>query len=283
LPEALQWWDGDWYGWWIIARGSGRYSNLAGEAWDCYATIDVRSDSTATVTWWDDDIFMGEVEIEIALDTYWAMGVASVVGGTLFDDPAESEAWILTPDISDYENIIEISEWHEDQDGNSFRYEVYLRPWGMLWDDVPSDRRPPDYDWYLGVRNMNMEETLGGTAGSGGGADSGEQGPDTSPPVPTDGGWIPMSDQRAASSVLADFFNVFWRLPRAEQLEYTYEQIIEIVGCEPSEFVVEDPSRPNITKYRWNSAELESRHMYFIFDDVGGGQVVINNWGSAGL
>jgi hypothetical protein len=151
----------------------------------------------------------------------------------------------------------------------------------MDWDDVPSDMRPPWYDdWYLDVMHLSMDEALGGgTSGEAPGENDGND--DTQRPVGDD--WAPMSSDRADSAVLSGFFNLFWTLPRPDQEKYTYEQIIDIVGCEPSECRFADHDRPNRITYRWNSAESEDRHMYFVFDDVGGGNLVIFNWGSAGL
>ena len=164
LNEKLEWWDGDWYGYWTVVSADDPYLHLKGGVWDCYATIDVREDDTATVSWWDDDVFLGEVEIALSFEGYQVeIGLADSTGGMLFDAPVQDGAWYLTPDNSDYENMIQIDEWFDDSDGDSFRYQVFLRPWGMLWDDVPEDNRSPDYDsWYLGMRHLTMLEALGG-------------------------------------------------------------------------------------------------------------------------
>ena len=162
--EKLAWWDGDWFGYWTVVSADDPYLSLKGGVWDCYVTIDTREDGTATVTWWDDDMPLGDVEIAISFDGYQVeIGLADSTGGTLFGDTVKDGDWYIKPDESEYENMLQIDAWYEDSDGESFRYNVFLLPWGMLWNDVPEDERPPSYDsWYLDVRNMTMAEVLGG-------------------------------------------------------------------------------------------------------------------------
>jgi len=175
LSAELAWWDGDWYGYWTIVSGDGRYESMKGGRWDCYAIINTYADNTATVFWYDDDMFLGEVEIEFEFHEGYGT-VATSIGGTLFDDPVRDDAWYLNTANFEHENMIEIDEWHEDLQGVEFRYKVYLRPWGMLWDDVPAGERPPDYDWYLGVRNAPMDDAFGSGVSSGTGTSSGASG-----------------------------------------------------------------------------------------------------------
>ena len=164
LNEKLAWWDGDWYGYWTVISADDPYLDLKGGVWDCYLTIEAREDDTATVVWWDDDMLLGEVEIALTFAGYQVeIGLADSTGGTLFDHPVQDEAWYITPDNSDYENMIQIDAWYDDLDGDSFHYQAFLRPWGMLWDDVPEDECSPNYDsWYLDVRHLTMDEALGG-------------------------------------------------------------------------------------------------------------------------
>ena len=181
LNEKLAWWDGDWYGYWTVVSADDPYLNLKGGVWDCYCTIDVREDNTATVTWWDDEMLLGEVEIALSFEGYQVeIGLANSTGGTLFGDPIQDEAWYITPDSSDYKNMIQLDEWYEDINGDSLRYKAFLRPWGMLWDDVPEDERSPGYDWYLDSKQLTMDEALGG--------ESSEQTPAPAPGGATESG-----------------------------------------------------------------------------------------------
>ena len=59
--------------------------------------------------------------------------------------------------------MIEIYGTYEDEDG-SFDYAIYLRPWGMDWEDVREaepEMMPYYYDdWYVGVMDDVMPESM---------------------------------------------------------------------------------------------------------------------------
>ena len=70
--------------------------------------------------------------------------------------------WIVDPglsDVSELDHMICISGDWSDPEGSSLSYSIYLRPWGMDWEDVktadttymPYDDMMPLYyeDWYL--------------------------------------------------------------------------------------------------------------------------------------
>ena len=166
LPEALAWWDGDWYGYWTMPSASGIYEDLKDASWDCYAVIGVKADGAATVRLWDDDTEMALVEILInPIAGTGGMGAATSESGLFYDRPLIHADWIIMPEPEDYDiHLITISGDHKDSDDffdyDEFRYDIYLRPWGVLWDDAAADERPPDYDWYLSVRNAPMEDAF---------------------------------------------------------------------------------------------------------------------------
>ena len=56
----LDWWNGDWYGWWIMTGCSGDYEDLEGAWWDICGAIDIGGDGTGTVTLWDEDYTKSE-------------------------------------------------------------------------------------------------------------------------------------------------------------------------------------------------------------------------------
>ena len=47
-------------------------------------------------------------------------------------------------------DMICIDGWYEDGD-DAYHYEIYLRPWGLYWDDMEEERlsRTAMTDWYL--------------------------------------------------------------------------------------------------------------------------------------
>ena len=162
LPENLAWWDGDWYGYWTVVSADDPYSGFIGQVWDCYAIIDVNHDATAIITLFDDDISMGEIYVDL-IDGHEGdiMGIATSTGGEMFGMPVKEEEIRINPEHRGHEDMIMIDQWHEDEDGDEFRYVIYLRKWGLDWDDYPEDERPPYYeDWYLGVKHMTMDEAI---------------------------------------------------------------------------------------------------------------------------
>jgi len=173
LNEVMEWWGGDWYGYWTVISADDPYLGFKGKQWDCYAKIEAFDDETATILLWDDDIVMGEIKVDLILEGYEAgiSGFAQSTGGDMFDVPIEAEEVWINPGFGDtHDDMIVIDQWHEDKDGDEFRYAIYLLPWGRLWDDIPEDERPPYYeDWYLGVLHMTMDEAIE-SLGSGGGA-----------------------------------------------------------------------------------------------------------------
>jgi len=160
LSEALAWWDGEWYGYWTAESASGKYADAKGGARDCYAVIDVDSDGAAVMYLWDDKTEIGTVEIAIEeLGGVAPMGSAVSTGGEAFGVPLERADWILMPTYAGYEDYWGNS-WYDDYmefeglydtDEGYMRYTIVLRPWGILWDDIPEGKRTPDYDsWYVG-------------------------------------------------------------------------------------------------------------------------------------
>lgn len=54
-----EFWNGDWYGWWIIESGTGDYALSEGGWWDACARIDLGEDGSGTLTLWDDSCEAG--------------------------------------------------------------------------------------------------------------------------------------------------------------------------------------------------------------------------------
>jgi hypothetical protein len=210
LSEAQSWWDGEWYGYWTVTSSSGNLANLKGDVWDCYAVINVKSDGTGMMYIWDDEIDMASVEISIEEQGgVGPMGSATSEGGEAFDTLLKHADWLIVPTYEGYEDYWK-NKWYDDYmefegtcDTNegSMDYTIVLRPWGKLWDDIPTDNRPPYYDdWYLHNDFYKLSSVLealadtnfngdtahihsalgggaaGGSLGSGGGAAGGAAG-----------------------------------------------------------------------------------------------------------
>ena len=187
------WWEDDWYGWWVMRNGSGAYQK-PGEiefAQDAYAEIEVYNDNTGRVTIWDSGTSR-DAPIIIAYDITFEPG-ASDKGrlvskrvdffpyghwnnGMEADTMSERETgWIVDPadsTVSHFENMLEITGHYQSPEnpGDSFDYHIYLRPWGTLWDDVRSgntegclysDMMPLYHDnWYISLLNLGYERPV---------------------------------------------------------------------------------------------------------------------------
>ena len=133
--EQLQdWWNGDWYGWWIMTGCYGYYEDMEGDWWDICGTIDI-----------------GE------------FGTLMSEGGRFTDIDLEHADWIVDPGLLDYPDMIHISGYYESGEDEYF-YDIYLRPWGTYWDDVTEEDLPYYYyDWYLPLieSGESMPDSIG--------------------------------------------------------------------------------------------------------------------------
>lgn len=149
----LDWWNGDWYGWWTITGCWGAYEDLESAWWDVCGTIDIGADGTGTVTLWDEDYTKAEpmVSASVSLNSagVGTHGTMMSEGGTFMDIALEHADWIVDPGLSDYTDMIHISGSYENGD-DQFIYDMFLRPWGTSWDDAKAEDLPYYYhDWYL--------------------------------------------------------------------------------------------------------------------------------------
>nr|MCR4804962.1 hypothetical protein [Clostridia bacterium] len=153
-------WESEWYGWWIMDNATGEYETLDGGYWDVCGGIymDDDSDDTGFVYLWDDtgniDDPLCVVDVSFGEGTTDAGSMVSEDGWFWTADVGHAD-WIVDPgasSVSGYDHMIEIYGSWEDDDG-SYDYYVYLRPWGMDWEDVRADdpsNLPYYYDsWYV--------------------------------------------------------------------------------------------------------------------------------------
>lgn len=153
-PDALlSWWNGSWYGWWTMTDCTGSYQNMEGQWWDICGTIAVDEDCTGTLTLWDEDYTQASPTalVPIRLDAAGAgeHGTMTSQGGWFTDMSLDSGAWVSDPGLLDYPQLIHIAGDYEMED-NTYHYDIYLRPWGVYWDDMDEAALPYLYhDWYL--------------------------------------------------------------------------------------------------------------------------------------
>ena len=181
LPSAaaddalLEWWNGEWYGWWKMTDCSGSYESMEGQWWDICGVIEIDADRTGTVTLWDEDYTKDEAMVSAAVslsDTGTGEHGTLTSEGGWFTDVALAHAdWIVDPDLQELADIICIDGRYENGD-DTYRYEIYLRPWGLYWDDVEEENRPYLYaDWYLPLidAGKSMPDSIGADAPAGSG------------------------------------------------------------------------------------------------------------------
>ena len=161
----LDWWNGEWYGWWTMTESTGIYENLNGFWWDICADIEIEEDKYGTVTLWDEDWSrdnpMAHVLARLSEDGLGEHGTLySESGGLFMDAEITSDSWTVDPALAGmfdgYENVLCIGGYYEVGE-DSFTYTIYLRPWGQLWDDIAAEY-PDDIhwfydDWYLPLIN----------------------------------------------------------------------------------------------------------------------------------
>lgn len=153
---SADYWNGDWYGWWIMENRTGYYAELDVDWWDAAARVTVDETNNGVLYFWDEDQSYSDPIATV----YFTLGEGTTDAGCLtsesgnFWDLSIGHAdWIVDPgacSTSDFDHMITIDGHYEDSNG-SFDYYIYLRPWGMLWDDIAeanADLLPYYYAWY---------------------------------------------------------------------------------------------------------------------------------------
>ena len=284
----LDWWNGAWYGWWTMTGCSGAYESMSGQWWDACAVIDIGSDYTGTVTIWDEDYSRADPMLQASVTLNSAgvgeHGTVMSESGYFTNLPLEHADWIVDPAINsrfpDVENMICIEGWYEDGD-DEFYYEVYLRPWGQLWDDFAADY-PDDIpyyydDWYLPLVEAGsaMPDVVGGEAVSSNSADA--------PAAPTaanvsGGDGIVTEEQVQKGYVWMNEVN-------NNIFDATYDDIAAYFGVE-GQFVKEEYSdhmKANYRYYKWISEDDGSHFIYVNFKENESGVYTVSAYNTSGF
>ena len=296
----LDWWNGAWYGWWTMTGCSGAYESMAGQWWDACAVIDIGMDYTGTVTIWDEDYSradpMSQVTVTLSSAGVGEHGTVMSESGYFTNLPLEHADWIVDPAINsrfpDVENMICIEGWYEDGE-DEFYYQVYLRPWGQLWDDFAADY-PDDIpyyydDWYLPLVESGsaMPDVVGGEAvpSGSGGTDTMTQTPNSAdaPAAPTaanvsGGDGIVTEEQVQKGYVWMNEVN-------KNIFDATYDDIVAYFGVE-GQFVKEEYSdhmKANYRYYKWISEDDDSHFIYVNFMQNESGVYTVSAYNTSGF
>lgn len=179
IPANAQLWEGDWYGWWILQNGTGSWEEASSNFWDTCARIWVEDDGTGYIEFWDEDNEAGECFANATVEfvkegTTASQGAMVCREGTFWNTELENLAWVVNPDESPMGTTVTdaicVRGTYVDPEnsGDSFDYEIYLRPWGVEWEDVRGadaaslpydDMMPAYYDsWYLPLIKAGVTE-----------------------------------------------------------------------------------------------------------------------------
>lgn len=148
----LDFWNGDWYGWWIMTSCYGYYEEMEGMSWDICGTIDIGEDYTGMVTLWDEDYSrtspMLEASVSLSEVGTGEYGTLMSEGGSFTDMPLEHADWIVDPGLDEFPGRLHIDgSYEKGEDG--YTYDIYMFPWGDIW-ELGEDFLPYSYyDWYL--------------------------------------------------------------------------------------------------------------------------------------
>lgn len=289
LPAAttgdalLDWWNGAWYGWWKMTGCSGSYESMEGQWWDVCGEIAIGADYTGSVTLWDEDYTrtdpMALASVSLNEAGTGEHGTVMSEGGWFTDTALAHADWIVDPGLLDYDDLIWIDGDYENGD-NAFHYDIYLRPWGLHWDDMDESGYPYRYtDWYLPLidAGMPMPDAIGEEP-------SNDFNPhDSAPLTQTDaaasgGDGIVTEEQVQKGYVWMNEVN-------NNIFDATYEDIVAYFGVE-GQFVKEEYSdhmKANYRYYKWISADDDSHFIYVNFKENESGVYTVSAYNTSGF
>lgn len=282
----LDWWNGQWYGWWTLTGGTGAYEKMNNNWWDVSGIIEIGSDYMGTVTLWDEDYSRSNPMVDAAVSLNSAgtgeHGTMMSEGGWFTDIRLEHADWIVDPGLSEFDAMICIDGWYENGD-DEYRYEIYLRPWGTYWDDVAEEGRPYLYDdWYIPLieKNALMPDVIGGEATefAGGGSQGGAIGGEATQTGAT-GGDYGKSNANATGQVSREVMDRAILSLKGDFIwdDVKYEDIRELLGTDGVPYTNFDSWRADRHTYEWFAPERVTLLVAF---KVENGEEISNSWTS---
>ena len=279
----LDWWNGAWYGWWKMTGCSGSYESMEGQWWDVCGEIAIGADYTGTITLWDEDYTradpMALASVSLNEAGTGEHGTVMSEGGWFTDTALAHADWIVDPGLLDYDDLIWIDGDYENGD-DTFHYDIYLRPWGLYWDDMDESGYPYRYtDWYLPLidAGKSMPDAIGEDL-------SNDFNPhDSAPLTQTDaaasgGDGIVTEEQVQKGYVWMNEVN-------NNIFDATYEDIVAYFGVE-GQFVKEEYSdhmKANYRYYKWISADDDSHFIYVNFKEESPGTYEVSGYNTSGF
>ena len=279
----LDWWNGEWYGWWKMSGCYGSYESMEGNWWDICGVIDIGTDYTGTITLWDEDYTKSEpmASAQVSLNEAGTgeHGTVMSEGGWFTNVALEHADWIVDSGLLDYDDLIWIDGDYENGD-DEFHYDIYLRPWGLYWDDMDESGYPYRYtDWYLPLidAGKSMPDAIGEDAPN-------DFNPhDSAPLTQTDaaasgGDGIVTEEQVQKGYVWMNEVN-------RNIFDATYDDIVAYFGVE-GQFVKEEYSdhmKANYRYYKWISRDNDSHFIYVNFKENESGVYTVSAYNTSGF
>ena len=156
--DPQEWWDGEWFGYMTVD------SVIEGSeperfTWNCFGVSDDVFDGEKYIYLWDEGMVIGTPTFVVDFGGGTGdRGKAAAYGGAILDSGVGFGDWTCDPELSRYKDQFVIDMRSELDSGGYLDYQIVLRPWGMLWDDVPEEERPPGYDDYLDLYRGTLSE-----------------------------------------------------------------------------------------------------------------------------
>ena len=274
----LDWWNGEWYGWWKMSGCYGYYESMEGDWWDVCGVIDLDTDYTGTIELWDEDYTrsepMASAQVSLSEAGTGEHGTVTSEGGWFTNVTLEHADWIVDPGLLDYDDMIWISGDYEDGD-DEFHYDIYLRPWGLYWKDMEEDAYPYRYtDWYLPLidAGKSMPDAIGE------GVSEGNAPANQTNAAAPGGNGIVTEEQVQKGYVWMNEVN-------NNIFDATYEDIVAYFGVE-GQFVKEEYSdhmKANYRYYKWISEDDDSHFIYVNFKENESGVYTVSAYNTSGF
>ena len=206
-------------------------------------------------------------------------GTVMSEGGWFTNVALEHADWIVDPALLDYDDMIWISGDYEDGD-DEFHYDIYLRPWGLYWDDMEEDTYPYRYtDWYLPLIDAgnSMPDAIGENASEEAAPTEGSQ--PTSPDAAASGGDGIVTEEQVQKGY------VWMNEVNNNIFDATYDDIVAYFGVE-GQFVKEEYSdhmKANYRYYKWISEDDGSHFIYVNFKENESGVYTVSAYNTSGF
>lgn len=165
---SFDFYNGDWFGWWMIDAHADDYTPYHGKKFDVLCRIDMNDDGkTGTIRMWDFGEYsydhpFAEVEISLTDGTDDNIKAIKSKSGYFSDDKISKGDWTADPGLyTQYSDYILLYDNFTDSSGtDAYDYYIHLKKWGADWEDFGG--YPNRYDWYKDLvdKGESMPDTL---------------------------------------------------------------------------------------------------------------------------